>query len=94
MNGRMRLGKKAQRIAYGMLLSAIMIGCETASNITLPPMPQRQEINEPQEEADYAGVIVYYEALVEKWEAWGQAVTALVENKQGGFFSNRGNGLH
>lgn len=28
--------------------------------------------------ADYAKVLAYYESLVERWEAWGEAVEQMV----------------
>jgi hypothetical protein len=52
--------------------------CRTTKQqeIELPPKPQRQELQPPQDLKDYAEIIIYYEYLVEEWEAWGE----LVEN--------------
>lgn len=60
----------------------IIAGCKTVpgptSNIVLPPKPQRQVIAAPTMIDDYVRIIAYYEALVEQWEAWGQAVEKIV----------------
>lgn len=44
-------------------------------------MPKRETIGEPVDVEDIAGIIVYYEALVEKWEVWGEAVLAITGGK-------------
>ena len=60
-----------------------MLGCETSpepkpSSIVLPPKPERESIEMPATIADYAKVLAYYESLVERWEAWGEAVEQIV----------------
>lgn len=44
------------------------------AEIVLPPKPEREEMPEVKTMADIAQVLNYYEHLVQKWEAWGQAV--------------------
>lgn len=52
-------------------------GCQTVqpkSKVELPPRPQRQHLAAPETVADYARAFVYYESLVEQWEAWADTV--------------------
>lgn len=61
----------------------ITTGCVTKpkpNEILLPPKPERQEIQPPENLKDYAEIIIYYEYLVREWEAWGDAVSELIEN--------------
>ena len=48
--------------------------------IKLPPKPQRQELESPTNLKECAEMIVYYEALVEEWESWGETVSDMVNN--------------
>lgn len=50
--------------------------------VILPPFPQRQKLETPETLKDYAYVILYYEALVQEWEAWGQTVTDIIGEAQ------------
>jgi hypothetical protein len=56
-----------------------MSGCKTTkqNEIVLPPKPERQELQAPQNLQDCAEIINYYEHLVEEWEQWGEVVTDL-----------------
>lgn len=51
-------------------------GCvsKPKAEIVLPPKPEREEMPEVQTLADIATLLNYYEHLVQKWEAWGDAV--------------------
>ena len=65
-----------------ILLPLIITGCKTTKvekEIELPPKPQRQEQKAPEDLKDYALLLVYYEYLVEEWEAWGETVTAMID---------------
>ena len=65
-----------------VLFAITMTGCVTKpkAEIILPPMPERQELKEPQDLKDLAELLNYYEHLVQDWEAWGESVTNIVEN--------------
>lgn len=68
-----------------ILLPLIITGCKTTKvekEIILPPKPQRQELKAPQDLKDVADLLNYYEHLVEEWEAWGDTVTILTEEKK------------
>lgn len=67
-----------------ILFLGIMISCKTTqtNNITLPPTPKRQEMNEPENSVQYVDALIYYEGLVEKWEAWGDSVLQLVGSSE------------
>lgn len=61
----------------------IMTGCVTKpkpNNILLPPKPERQEIQTPTNLKEMCEVLIYYEYLVQEWEAWGDAVSELINN--------------
>ena len=45
----------------------------------MPPKPEREVMPHIETVADYAEVILYYERLVEQWEAWGDTVEAIME---------------
>jgi hypothetical protein len=65
-----------------MLLSiAIISGCKTTEIIILPPKPQRENLPPVETVQDYADVIIYYETLVQKWEAWGDSVEKIIGSK-------------
>ena len=55
-----------------------MLGCATVKPlpVTLPEKPQR-EIIEPG--ASMAEIILYYEALVQQWEAWAVSVETITQ---------------
>ena len=63
-----------------------MPACQTnrvnEKTVILPPFPQRQSLETPKTLKDYAYVILYYEALVQEWEAWGQTVTDIIGEAQ------------
>lgn len=63
-----------------------MTACRTTkqedSKIVLPPKPQRQELPPVESVKDMANTIVYYEALVQQWELWGDTVEGLVYGEQ------------
>ena len=65
-----------------VLLSVLITtGCRTTGSIkiTLPPKPEREEIEVPHTLYECATVICYYEYLLREWEAWGETVSNLVE---------------
>jgi hypothetical protein len=41
-------------------------------------MPQRETLPPVETVQDYADVIIYYEMLVQKWEAWGATVKEII----------------
>lgn len=55
-------------------------GCvsKPKAEIVLPPKPEREEMPEVQTLADIATLLNYYEHLVQKWEAWGDAVDQII----------------
>ena len=65
-----------------VILSVLITsGCRTTSaqnELVLPPVPQRQELKEPESVKDLAEALAYYEYLVREWEAWGNAVQKLI----------------
>ena len=65
-----------------MLLSTQIIGgCKTLQKtdfVVLPPMPERETLKPITSVSDYADAIVYYETLVQKWEAWGATVKEII----------------
>lgn len=66
------------------LFLVITVSCKTTQikPIVLPPTPQRQELKELtdiENTPDLVDMIIYYESLVEKWEAWGDCVQEMVE---------------
>ena len=62
-----------------------MAGCKSPpkNEIVLPPFPERQEQQMPEDLKDYAQLLLYYEFLVEEWEVWGQTVTELIDSEDG-----------
>ncbi len=67
-----------------VLLSLIMAGCATlpkADDVALPPMPERTEQKELETAKDWAELLVYYEFLVQEWEAWGKTVQAQIKGE-------------
>jgi hypothetical protein len=44
-----------------------------------PPQPQRQELKTPETLKDYVDIINYYDHLVSEWEAWGETVSAMID---------------
>ena len=72
-------------LMLSILLSTIItVSCKSTpkKEIVLPPKPQRQELEVPTELKDYALIIVYYDCLVEEWEAWGNTVTEIIEESE------------
>lgn len=68
-------------LILSILLSPIITAsCKSTpkKEIVLPPKPQRQELEMPTELADYALIIVYYDCLVDEWEAWGKTVSDMI----------------
>jgi len=47
--------------------------------IILPPKPQRQELPAPTNTKEIAEMLVYYEYLVEEWEAWSETVEEIIQ---------------
>ena len=63
------------------LLTLTITSCASKPQpVELPPKPQRQEQRTPESIRDYANLIVYYESLVQEWEAWGELASEIVEN--------------
>lgn len=46
----------------------------TRAQIELPPMPEREQIEPPHTLEEIVRTMLYYEILVEQWEAWGKTV--------------------
>lgn len=68
-----------------ILLPLITTGCRTTKvekEIILPPKPQRQELQAPQDLKDLADILNYYEHLVQQWEQWGDSVSKLIETEK------------
>ena len=69
-----------------LLLLPIIVGCKTTKQneikVTLPPKPERQELNTPETLKDYAEIILYYDTLVQEWESWGKAVEDILGTQQ------------
>ena len=72
-------------ILLTILFPLITLGCKTTKieerEITLPPMPQRQELKEPESIKNLADILNYYEHLVQEWETWGDSVEKIVSDK-------------
>lgn len=66
-----------------MLLSLTTAGCATLprAETALPPMPERTEQKAPETAKDWAELLVYYEFLVQEWEAWGRTVQELIKGE-------------
>lgn len=63
-----------------ILLNITIVSCKTTQEVSrLPPTPKRIEQSVPQDVYDYASIILYYESLVQQWEAWSVAVLEIVE---------------
>ncbi len=63
------------------LLTLTITSCASKpAPVELPPKPQRQEQRTPESIRDYANLIVYYESLVQEWEAWGELASEIIEN--------------
>ena len=65
-----------------MLWPLIILSCKSVpeeKKITLPPMPEREELPTVSSVKDMADIIIKQEALIESWEAWGQNVKGLIE---------------
>ena len=46
--------------------------------IILPPKPAREEIETPTDLKGIAGLLNYYEHLVQQWEEWADSVEAIL----------------
>jgi len=71
-------------ILLTILFPLITLGCKTTKieeSVTLPPKPQRRELEEPESIQDIANVLNYYEHLVQEWETWGDSVEKIVSDK-------------
>lgn len=67
-----------------MLWPLIILSCKSVpeeKKITLPPMPEREELPTVSSIKDMADIIVKQEALIESWEVWGQNVKGLIEGE-------------
>lgn len=62
-----------------ILLSLIISGCCTNSEIILPQAPERQAIESPKSVQDLAEILAYYEQLIQEWEQWATAVKQIIE---------------
>lgn len=65
-----------------LLLALTTTGCKTTQKKNekiLPPTPKRVEIQKPTSDAEYAVLLVYYEYLVQEWEAWGETVKTVIQ---------------
>ena len=47
--------------------------------MVLPPKPRREKQAAPENIKDYAQLILYYDALVQEWELWGNTVEKIVQ---------------
>ena len=59
-----------------------ILSCKTVpeqKKLTLPPMPQREELPQASSVKDMAEIIVKQEALIESWESWGRNVKELID---------------
>lgn len=84
MTGKIKRNRKVIKTLFVTLFLAIMTSCKTTEikTVTLPPEPKRQELKEltdAENIPDLVDMLIYYETLVEKWEAWGMSVKELVE---------------
>ena len=67
-----------------ILLPLIILSCKSIpeeKKITLPPMPEREELPQVTSIKDMAEIIVKQEALIESWEAWGNNVKGIIEGE-------------
>ena len=74
-------------LLWVLLLNGIMTSCSTVVEeplIVLPPMPERETIDPPENTKDMARLVIYYEFLVERWEAWGETVENITEGATNG----------
>ena len=64
------------------LLMLIILSCRSTKQnekeIVLPPKPVRRELKPVENTKDLALTLVYYEALVQEWELWGETVEDIV----------------
>ena len=62
-----------------------ILSCKSTKQIekqvVLPPKPERRELPPVESVKDLAQTIVYYEALVQEWELWGQTVEDIVNGE-------------
>lgn len=47
--------------------------------MTLPPKPQREELQKIESMQDLADVLIYYETKLQEWELWGDSVEKIIE---------------
>jgi len=68
------------------LLMLTILSCkstkQTEKEIVLPPKPVRRELKPVENTKDLALTLVYYEALVQEWELWGETVEDIVYGEQ------------
>ena len=67
------------------MLLLIISACQTETIVeveyTLPPEPIRQEIIIDENKITlkkYLSIIVYYDFLVQEWEAWGESIKKII----------------
>ncbi|MCR4627396.1 MAG: hypothetical protein K5640_07075 [Treponema sp.] len=62
----------------------IITSCATKpkNEITLPPKPEREEIQPPENLSDVARILNYYEHLVQSWEVWGENVEGIINGNR------------
>ena len=46
----------------------------------LPPTPKRAQLENPKNETDIIQMLIYYEYLVQEWEAWGETAQKIVSD--------------
>ena len=64
-----------------ILLPLTIAGCvsKPKQQVTLPPTPQRKELNQAKTVEDLVNMINYYEHLVQEWEQWGEDVQKIIK---------------
>lgn len=65
-----------------ILLILIITGCATTpkTNKVLPPTPERTKIQKPTSEKEFLELLIYYEFLVQEWEAWGDTAKQVIQD--------------
>lgn len=75
-------------IVFCVMLLMVTMACQTVEpevitpEYQLPPPPERENLEYPENEEDLALLIVYYDGLVEDWEAWYEAVIKIIKGDE------------
>lgn len=77
MNFKIKLNK-VQRTLCVILLTLIIQSCKS-SKVVLPPLPCRTEQQVPSNKNEYVELILYYETLLQQYEAWAESVKEIIE---------------